>query len=332
MSLTLVATGGTIASTRGEDGSVAATRSGADLLALVPDAADVEVLDLPVPGSWNMSGTHALRVALAARDALAGGATGVVVTHGTDVLEETAFLTELVARSTTVRGPIVFTAAMRHGSEFAPDGPRNLSDALAVARAPGAAGRGALVCLNGELHHARWATKVHSTALVAFASPGRAPVGSVDEAGVRFHLGSPPPPADPPEEPALDARVPIVVSHWDSDEELVAFHLDRGSAGLVVEAGGAGNVNAGLLRGIDRALAGDVPVVVASRCRAGEVTPTYGGAGGFATLAAKGAIASSGLTAGKARLALQVALGLGRSTETVRAYFEALRDEQAEPT
>lgn len=332
MSLTLIATGGTIASTRGEDGAVAATRSGADLLDLVPDAADVEVVDLPVPGSWNMSGTHALRIARAARDALADGSTGVVITHGTDVLEETAFLAELVARSATVRGPIVFTAAMRHGSEFAPDGPRNLADALQVARTPAAAGRGTLVCLNGELHHARWVTKVHATALVAFASPGRAPVGTVDEVGVRFHLGAPPPPADPPEEPALDASVPILVSHWDTDEDLVAFHLDRGAAGLVVEAGGAGNVNAGLLRGIDRALAEDVPVVVASRCRAGEVTPTYGGAGGFATLAAKGAIASAGLTAGKARLALQVALGLGRSSDSVRAYFQALRDEQVDPS
>jgi len=330
MSLTLIATGGTIASTRGEDGAVAATLSGADLLALVPDAADVEVVDLPVPGSWNMSGTHALRIARAARDALADGASGVVITHGTDVLEETAFLTELIARSATVRGPIVFTAAMRHGSEFAPDGPRNLADALSVARTTAAAGRGTLVCLNGELHHARWVTKVHATALVAFASPGRAPVGTVDEGGVRFHLGSPPPPAEPPEEPALDEAVPILMSHWDSDEEVVGFHLDRGAAGLVVEAGGAGNVNAGLLRGIDRALAEDVPVVVASRCRAGQVTPTYGGAGGFATLAEKGAIASAGLTAGKARLALQVALGHGGSNDAVRGYFEALRDEQAD--
>jgi L-asparaginase len=328
MSLTLVATGGTIASTRGDDGTVAATRSGADLLAMVPDAADVEVVDLPVPGSWNMSGTHALRVALAARDALAEGATGVVVTHGTDVLEETAFLTELVARSATVRGPIVFTAAMRHGSEFAPDGPRNLADALAVARDPAAVGRGVLVCLNGELHHARWVAKVHATALQAFASPGRAAVGAVDESGVRFHLGSPPPPADPPESPGMQASVPILVSHWDSDEDLVAWHLERGAAGLVVEAGGAGNVNVGLLAGIDLALAQGVPVVVASRCLGGQVTPIYGGAGGFATLAAKGAIASAGLTAGKARLALQVALGLGGSTEEVRSYFESLSDEQ----
>src|SRR5688572_23111498 len=103
MSITLVATGGTIASTRGADGAVTATLSGRDLLDLVPEADDVEVVELPVPGSWNMSGIHALRIARAARDALLEGATGVVVTHGTDVLEETAYLTELVARSATVR-------------------------------------------------------------------------------------------------------------------------------------------------------------------------------------------------------------------------------------
>lgn len=327
MSILLVATGGTIASTRGKDGSVTATRSGADLLALVPECSDeVTVLDLPVPGSWNMSGDHALRIAVTARDALRDGATGVVITHGTDVLEETAYLVELICRAETRRGPVVLTAAMRHGSEFAPDGPRNLADALAVAAAPAARGRGALVCLGGEMHHARWVVKVHATALRAFDSPGRAPVGAVDETGVRFSVESPPAPPVIDGVPDVDAEVPIVTSHWDCDEDLVPWYLERGIDGLVVEAVGAGNMNSGLVRGVNAALEAGVPVVVASRCRQGAPTPVYGGAGGFATLAARGAIPSAGLTAGKARVALQLALGAERSVEAVRRFFAALDD------
>lgn len=326
MPLTLVATGGTIASTRGPDGTVTATRSGSDLLQLLPSQHDVHVIDLPVPGSWNMSGEHALRVALAVRDALRSGSGGVVVTHGTDVLEETVFLTDLVARAEAERGAIVFTAAMRHGSEFGSDGPRNLDDALRVAAEPDATGRGALVCLNGELHHARWVVKTHATGICAFESPGRAPVGTVDEYRVRFTAASPAPAPEPPAEPHLDLHVPIVYSHWDSDPELVPWLLDRGADGIVVEAGGAGNVNAGLLRGIDVALDRGVPVVVASRCLMGEVTPTYGGDGGFATLHRKGVIGAGGLTAGKARLALQLVLGAGGGARTIRSYFDALVD------
>jgi L-asparaginase len=103
--------------------------------------------------------------------------------------------------------------------------------------------------------------------------------------------------------------VPLLSSHWDADPDLVDWHLARGADGLVVEASGAGNVNRALAAGLHRALEQGVPVVVASRCRRGEPTPIYGGDGGFATLHAAGARSSHGLTAGKARLALQVALG-----------------------
>ncbi len=328
MSITLIATGGTIASTRGEDGAVTATRTGAELLSMLPKVGEVEVVEMPVAGSWNMTGDHALRIVRAAVDALHDSADGVVVTHGTDVLEETAYLAELLARASTVHGAIVFTAAMRHSSELGADGPRNLADACAVAADPSAAGRGALVCVNGELHHARWVTKADANALCAFRSYGAAPVGRVDASGVRFHLESPPPPPDPPDRPSLDASVPVVVSHWDVDDELVPWLLSRGAQGLVIEAGGAGNVNQGLLRGISDALDARVPVVVATRCSAGRAEPVYGGAGGFATLAARGAISSAGLGVGKARLALQVALGIDPDPDAVRSYFAALTDER----
>lgn len=329
MPLTLIATGGTIASTRSPTGAVTTTLSGADLLEGVPGAAaDVEVVDLSVPGSWNMSGEHASLVAHAARSALEAGSSGVVITHGTDVLEETAFLTELLARETTRSGPIVFAAAMRHASELGGDGPRNLADALAVAAHPAAADRGVLVCLGGEIHHARWVVKTHSTALRAFESPGRAPVGEAAESGIRFTVASPPAPPRPPRSPDYRRSVPILTSHWDADPELVDWHLARGAQALVVEAGGAGNVNGGLVAGLTRALDRGVPVVIASRCRGGRVVPIYGGAGGFATLSDAGAVGSAGLPAGKARLAVQTAMSEDPSQSGVRRYFAALDDER----
>jgi L-asparaginase len=323
MSVTLIATGGTIASTRGPDGMVSATLSGAELVAAAGDLpAPVEVVDLSVPGSWNLTTDLAAEVARTARDALLGGATGVVVTHGTDVLEETAWLCELLLGDARAAGALVVTGAMRHASEFGPDGPRNLADAVAVAADPAARGRGALVCMNGEVHHARWVAKTHATALAAFESPGRGPVGEVSERGVRFTAPSPPPP--PHATGALVGAVPIVVSHWDVDEDLVDHHLRRGARGLVVQGGGAGNVNGRLVPGIERAVASGIPVVGTTRCSRGEVTAVYGSPGGFAQLASLGVIASHGLSAGKARLALGAALGTDPDPVAVRAWFEAL--------
>lgn len=322
MAVTLIATGGTIASTRGADGRVTATLDGSDLLSGVPVEADVDVVDLRVAGSWNLTSELAADVALHARRAAESGADGVVVTHGTDVLEETAWLAELLVRP-VLDAPVVLTASMRHASEFSGDGPRNLLDAVRVAGDPGARGRGALVCVNGELHHARWVTKTHATALATFDSPGHGPVGEVGESSVRFLAPSP---ASPPRtERPLAGRVPILCSHWDADADLVDWYLSRGVDGLVVEGSGAGNVNRGLADGLLVALERGVPVVVASRCRRGEATPTYGGDGGFATLHAAGAVSSRGLSAGKARLALQLALGNADGAAAVE-LFERLAD------
>ena len=146
-----------------------------------------------------------------------------------------------------------------------------------------------LVAANGELHHARWVVKTHATGLATFASPGRGPVGEVSERGVRFVAPSPPP---PPRSATgeVRSRIPIVASHWDVDPGTIDWHLERGVDGIVLEGGGAGNVNGALADGIERAIATGIPVVGTTRCVQGEVTPVYGGSGGFASLtAARGA-------------------------------------------
>lgn len=322
MRLTLIATGGTIASTPTADGSVTTTLSGADLLERLPALPiEVDVVEMAVAGSWNLTTDHVVAVAEAVRAAIGAGAAGVVVTHGTDVIEETAWLLELLVRPHCPGAAVVCTASMRHAGEFGSDGARNLADALAVAADPAAAGAGVLVCANGELHHARHVTKTHATALCTFASPGHGPAGEVGPAGVRIRDGLPGP---PPASGRPTGAVPVLSSHWDVDDELVHWHLDRGAAGLVVEGGGAGNINRGLVPGVRRALDSGLPVVVATRCRAGEATPVYGGDGGFAALHALGARSSRGLGAGKARLAVQAALGSVEDPSLAADHFDRL--------
>jgi L-asparaginase len=325
----LVATGGTIASRPRPDGAVAASLGGADLLARLPleHGSDVEVVDVAGGPSWNFdrdSQTEIVR--LVARALGVGSTDGVVVTHGTDTVEESAWLTELLARPLTARGAVVFTAAMRHADEVGADGPRNLADALSVARSTVARDRGVLVCVNGELHHARWVLKTDTTAVHTFRSPSVAPVGHVVDGRPVFTLPSPPPPPATEPDTPLDARVAVVVSHAGVDAELVDWHLDRGCTGIVVEAPGAGNAHEALVPGIARAIDVDVPVVVSSRCLTGPVAPIYGGPGGHAELAAMGVIGAGDLSTAKARVALTVALGRaeGARTSAVRAFFEAL--------
>ncbi|MGH9184447.1 MAG: asparaginase, partial [Acidimicrobiales bacterium] len=289
MTILLLATGGTIASQpRPSDGAVTTALKGADLLATIPGAEvddaevddaevdDVEVVDIAHGPSWNFEPAFQAELAAQVREALESGqAGGVVVTHGTDTIAETAWLTELLASRASMRGPIVFTGAMRHAAEVGADGPRNLADALVVARSPEARGRGVLLCAGGQLHHARWVTKTDTTSVATFRSPSGGPLGRVVGRRPVFSLAAPAPPPDPPNGAVVDA-VAVVFSHGGIDGAVVDWHLERGARGLVVEATGAGNVAAPLLPGIERALGAGIPVVVASRCATGPVAPIYG--------------------------------------------------------
>lgn len=305
----LLATGGTIASRPQPDGGVAVALSGAQLLETVPDidTSDVEVVDVTHGPSWNFDIPTMTAVAQRAREALLDGqAAGVVVTHGTDTVEETLWLTDLLAGDATIKGPIVFTASMRSAGQADGDGPQNLRDALALARSNEALGRGALLCVNGEIHEARWVTKTDSQSTDTFRSFGARPYRR------------------PPTNGLVEANVAIIRSYGGLDGDIVDWHLDRGARGLVLEGTGAGNVVGELVPGIERALASGVPVVVVTRCLTGEVGPIYGGPGGGHSLAALGVIGAAELSAAKARLALAVALAAAPSLDAVRAWFEVL--------
>ena len=240
---------------------------------------------------------------------------GVVVTHGTDTVEETAYLLHLTLES---RRPVVFCGAMRTISEPGWDGPANLAAAIRTAAHPDSRERGTLVTIGDGIHSAAEVTKRHTHSLSAFASP-LGPLGVVDRSEVVYGR----PPAREPVIPArrLEPRVDLHVMAAGVDGGLIRASLERGARGLVVEATGVGNVPPAALPGLRAAIARRVPVVVVSRCPEGRVSPAYGYQGGGETLRQMGVLFGGDLPGPKARIRLMVALGAAGGRDGVATYF-----------
>jgi L-asparaginase len=326
----VVATGGTIASLADpETGAVRPAVSAEDLVAGVEglDAFSPRVEEIDHVNGWNVRPDVMLQAAARAQAALDDDTVdGVVVTHGTDTVEETAFLCDLLVRSDK---PIVFAAAMRSGGEIAADGPRNLLNAAYVASSPDARGIGTVLCLNDEFHAARWARKQDSFHVSAFMSPGHGPVGFVTPGSVRVlrRPGALPDVAVPA---SLDRAVPIVQTYTGIEERLIEAVLDAtGAAGLVVEGTGLGNVPGTAVPGIETAMARGLPVVIATRVPTGGTGAVYGGPGGGVTLRDLGVIPAGGLSTAKARLLLMTLLANGTPAADVAARFAAVTEALA---
>jgi L-asparaginase len=244
----------------------------------------------------------------------------VVVTHGTDTLEETAFLLDLTLASPK---PVVFCGAMRTASQRGWDGPANLLAAVRTAVHSGSRERGVLVAIGGEVHSAAEATKWHAQHLKAFRSAG-GPVAITRNGRVTYQRPRLP-------RVAVSARrlVPEVDLHTMAagvDDGALRASLARGVRGLVIEATGAGNVPPGAMPGIRAALAGGVPVVLVTRCPAGRATAAYGYEGGGLMLRELGVIFGGELPGQKARIKLMVALGITNDTDRLRPFFEGAAD------
>lgn len=243
---------------------------------------------------------------------------GVVVTHGTDTIEESAYL---ATRSIATEKPIVFTGAMRNASELSWDGPANLADSVRVAASDHARGLGTLLLLNGRIFSALDVTKAHTHLLDAFESPGLGPIGVVDDGEVVFQRSLPPvgailAPA------SLATPVDLVTAHAGADARFL--DVSRTTArGVVVAALGRGNVPPAMAVGIGRCLDAGVPVVVASRAPRGRVGTTYGYEGGGRQLANAGAIFTGARRPQQARIDLMLALGAGLSGAALRDVFDA---------
>jgi L-asparaginase len=326
MTVALFTLGGTIAmagrgDAPGGTAGVVARLTAADLVSAVPQLAGVplDVHDVHAVPSADLTFGQVLAVVDAADAAVGRGATGVVVTQGTDTLEECAYLVDLVWPHPE---PFVLTGAMRNPTLAGPDGPANLLAAVRVAAAPAARDLGALVLLDDQVHAARFVRKAHSTATGAFTSPDTGPIGHVVEGAARI-LVTPPRHAAmrPPDPAALDAcRVALHTCTLDDDGMALAG-LAGTHQGLVVAGYGVGHVP-GRLAPVLGELATRIPVVLASRTGAGPVlTGTYGAIGSETDLLRRGLIGAGLLHPYRARVLLRLLLAAGADRDGIAAAF-----------
>jgi L-asparaginase len=305
----VVLTGGTI-TMRPEPGTgkLVPVLSGAELVETLgwPDAPPLELDDFVSVPSFDVHGELALSLARrVVGHAARPGTRGVVVPHGTDTMEESVYLVDLLSDSDT---PVVFTGAQRGADEPDADGPRNLRAAIRLAASEDARGLGALVVFAGEIHSARDVRKVHTSAVRAFDSPGYGPIGHVD--GDVVSLRRSPLRAAALPLPERLAKVDLHRLYAGSDGRFVRHSLATGAEALVLEGTGRGNANEEVVEAVREASAQDTPVVVCSRCVTGRVEPVYGRGGGR-DLEEAGALFAGDLAGPKVRVLLQIALAGG---------------------
>ena len=318
--LLMLSLGGTITMVPSAGGGIAPKLGAAELVASVPELASVARIEsesaarLPSP-----SLTPAILVDVARRieAAFANGVDAAVVIQGTDTIEESAFLLDVLVGGDR---PVVMTGAMRGADAPGADGPANLLAAARLAASDTARGLGTLVVLNYDIHAARFVQKTHTTLPSAFASPLVGPIGAVAEGRPRIHAR-----VDRlPVLPAADGPpAPVALVTWamGDDGRVLQALPGLGYRGAVIAGMGAGHVPAEAAEAVG-ALAARMPVVLASRSAAGPVfTGTYGYPGGEIDLIARGAIPAGMLGALKARLLLGLALrGGGARDAAVRVF------------
>jgi L-asparaginase len=238
--------------------------------------------------------------------ARSGEVRGIVVTHGTDILEETSYL---LARTLPPAVPVAITGAMRTSSDEGWDGPRNLRDAACVAADPASAGRGAMVVFHGEIFAGETAVKTHATDVAAFTAPHATPIGRVVDGRVSYDA-PPRPRGAPVRADGLAARVALVSLVVGDDGTMLDLARPEHD-GVVVVAFGSGNMPPGAVPAVRRWLDEGKPVVLATRCPLGEVTPVYAFEGGGARTVAMGAIPAGPRSPSQARMELALALSAG---------------------
>lgn len=241
---------------------------------------------------------------------------GVVITHGTDTLEETAYLLDLTVRT---KKPVVVTGAMRSGSELGYDGPFNLATSICTAISDEAVGRGVLVCFNGELNSASEVTKANSMALNAFRTPNFGPIGIVDNDNVIFYRDANY--SEKYDVSEIKKQVALIKCVVDMDSSYIDYLIEKGCGGIVIEALGRGNVPPKMVAGIKKATELNIPVVVVSRCFEGRVFESYGYEGGGKQLKDLGVIFGDTLPGQKARIKLILAINSGMNIHEIARAF-----------
>ncbi|HQD41789.1 MAG TPA: asparaginase [Bacillota bacterium] len=319
--IAVITTGGTIAMKADHTGLASPSLSGDDLIAAIPSLKERAAVDVfafcNVPSSY-LTMDHLVRLKSYIKQLEEQGYAGVVITHGTDTMEETAYFLDLTLQSSI---PVVLTGAQRNPSLVSSDGPANLLDSILVAADDRAHEMGVLIVFASEIVAAREATKFHRTRVDTFKSLEFGPLGAVNNDRViwyrkpqresRYIVGK------------ADKRVDIVSCYIGADSAMILSSLERGAEGIVIEALGAGHVTPAMLQGIKSALEKGVPVVLTSRVPVGRLlTDTYGYEGGEKHLRSLGVILGEDLSAWKARIKLIVLLSAGLSPAQIRREFE----------
>lgn len=244
--------------------------------------------------------------------------TGVIITHGTDTLEETAYFLDLNLRT---EKPIILVGAMRSVSELGYDGPSNLVAAIRTAISPDARNKGVLVVMNGDINAANEVMKTHTMALDTFKSLEFGPLGIVDDNQVLFYRSSTHISTHIPTN-KIEEQVYLIKVVAGMDGDLVDYYIIKGAKGLVIEALGRGNVPPMMVPAIKKAIESGIKVILVSRCPKGRVFDNYGYPGGSKKLREMGVIFGGNLSGQKARIKLMLALGYKNDYDYIKSVFE----------
>lgn len=242
---------------------------------------------------------------------------GVVVTHGTDTLEETAYLLDLTIDSPK---PVIVVGAMRNSSELGYDGPSNLAAAVCTAISPKSKNKGVLIVMNNEVNAANEVTKTNTLSLDTFKSPEFGPLGIVDNDEVIYHREIVHHQHISTE--SAETEVDLIKCVAGMDSRFLKHSVETGAKGIVIEAMGRGNIPPTMLEGIEYAIKHNVAIVMVSRCPTGRVLDTYGYKGGGRNLRDMGVIFGGHLEGQKARIKLMLALNISNDINIVKEIIE----------
>lgn len=321
--LSLISTGGTIASTKSGN-AAAPEKDGYELLELIRDEIDstrvTGINNVAQVPSFDMDIDTIARIGDAVNEAAAGGADGVVITHGTDTMEGTAYVLDITL---DVDIPTVITGAQRRPDETSPDGSANIISAIRTASDSRIQDAGGVyIAFDMEVHAARDARKTHTSALSTFCSPDKGPIASLTRERIRIHRSPGSYSAGLPVN-RTEADVVIIKSGIGAGVRQIRMNIERGIDGFVIEGTGLGNTTAAIGDAVADAIDAGIPVVIGSRCHGGSTAPIYGTPGGGQTLANHGAVHAGDLPANKARLKLALALEAAGVPIEALKYFRA---------
>lgn len=292
-----------------------------EIISMIPNIdsfSEIEVINYANIPSPHITPSMMMEIAMMAKETInREDITGVIITHGTDTLEETAYLLDLIIKTDK---PIVIVGAMRNNSELGYDGSSNLAAAICTAVSDKAKNKGVLVVMNNEVNAASEVTKTNTLSLDTFKSPEFGPLGIIDNDEVIFYRNIVSHQYIDTEK--IEENVSLIKTYPGIESNVLDFYLDSGAKGLVIEALGRGNVPPSMVKGIERAIDSNIPVVMVSRCPTGRVLDSYGYEGGGKHLRNLGVILGGNLPGQKARIKLMLALGLTRDIHKIKSIIE----------